>query len=164
MPSVSFDHKGIPLNKVASIRFLNGTNDNMNANGSVTPVVFTATVPEGKRLIINRCVFYLEGSTGFDSVKFGNLTKLTNGVLFQINGGGFTFYDNIDIVMRCQNVFSIPAFSKTDRQMNGALDFTEITGGEGVYLAGNPTITIRDDLSLLTQFKCEIQGELVDVD
>jgi len=164
MPSVSHTYEGMPVSLLASIRFKNGTVENMKVNGSVVPQVFTATIPEGYRLIANRCLFYLEGTTGFDSIKFGNLSRLTNGVKFTMDTGDIVFFDNLDIVLRCQEVFAISAFAKTDRQMNGMMDFEHITGGEGVYLQGSPTITIRDDLSLISVFMCEIQGELVHAD
>lgn len=161
MPSVSYDLKAIPSSHIASIRFKNVANDNMNVNGSVTPVVFTAEVPAGYRLIAYRVLFYLEGTTAFDSILFGNLTKLTNGVLFSLDASQIIFYDNLDIVMHTHRVFGVEAFSKLARQINGVWALEEMTGGDGILLQGSPTITIRDNLSTLTLFKVEIQGELV---
>jgi hypothetical protein len=162
MPSVSYDYKGIPASNIASLRFMNVTNDNMNVNGSVTPQVFTAAVPAGKRLIGYRVLFYIEGSTAFDSILFGNLPKLTNGVLFSLDAASVVFQDNLDILLRAHRVFGVEAFSKLTRQINGAWALDDVTGGDGIFLANSPTITIRDNLSTLTLFKVEIQGELID--
>lgn len=160
MPSVSYDLKGIPASNIASLRFKNLTVDNMNVNGSVTPQVFTASVPAGYKFIAYRVLFYIEGATAFDSILFGNLPKLTNGILFELDEAQVVFQDNLDIVLRTHRFFGVEAFSKLTRQINGAWALDEVTGGDGIILQGSPTITIRDNLSTLTIFKVEIQGEL----
>lgn len=159
--SVSSNFNGLPASNIASLRFKDVANDNMNVNGSVTPVVFTATVPEGYRLNAYRVLFYIEGTTNFDSILFGNLPKLTNGVLFELDNASVLFQDNLDIVLRTHRFFSVEAFSKLTRQINGAWALDETSGGDGIYLHSSPKITIRDNLSTLTLFKCEIQGELI---
>lgn len=163
MSSVSYDLKGIPARSIVSLRFSNATIDNMNVNGSVTPQIFTATVPEGFKFIAHRVLFYVEGATAFDSILFGNLPKLANGVLFSLDDAAVVFQDNLDIVLRTHRFFGVEAFSKLTRQINGAWALDEVTGGDGILLNSSPTITIRDNLSTLSIFKVEIQGELYEI-
>lgn len=55
------DEKSIDVSRGVTIKLANGENKNMNVNGSVTPVIFEAKPPIGKKWRITRMVGYLNG-------------------------------------------------------------------------------------------------------
>lgn len=44
------DEQSIDVSRAISMKLANGTNKNMNVNGSVTPVIFEAKPPQGKKV------------------------------------------------------------------------------------------------------------------
>ena len=68
-------------------RFLDENGDgtgniNMNVDGSVTPVDFKITCPEGSTYEINRLILEVQDVGTFDTNAYGNGIALTNGIRF----------------------------------------------------------------------------------
>jgi hypothetical protein len=142
---------------------LDTASNDMAVNGSVTPVEFLYTVPAGKRLDLERMMFYMEGATAFSGVKFADLTALTTGVTWTIAGSLVeTWVDNIDIMTTMFDTEGRAVFSKVDRSLGGRWTFSKDTGKPIQLDAGQTVVcTINDDLSSLVHFRAKIAGLLV---
>lgn len=137
----------------------------MGIDGSDPVVAFSYTVPAGFSLRVSRAILYLEASTAFDSIKFMNLTALTNGVLIYAGDDLLTTWkDNIDIILDMFDLTSGAAFGKETRTLAGRWSFYKLLPGFGTLSLTAGQIfkaVIQDDLSAANiVFRIKIQGEL----
>ena len=68
-----------------------GGSQDMNVDGSVTPVSFRYIIPEGKFFLFNSFVFQMVDAT-IDWTEFGGIPALTNGIVM-------TIYDANDVAL-----------------------------------------------------------------
>jgi hypothetical protein len=91
-----------------SVFFLNGASDDMNVNGSVTPVSFSFTPSSGEIWYVDKVSIFLSDNDLNENDKFGKITALTNGLQLQIQSKGISLEianikDNIDMNLIFEN-------------------------------------------------------------
>lgn len=149
----------IPLN--------NGGSDELNVNGSVTPVDFTAEPPSGKNMIVYRLLLVMEDNS-MSWTKFAGRSALANGVVIYVTEDGVErnivtdpIKTNRDYVWNCYDVEIDPATTAILR-----MRWTFSRAGTVLVLkdadSDNFRIAINDDLSGISYFKATIQGYEVD--
>ena len=146
----------------------NGGSEDQAIDGSSTPVTFSsAVVPAGKAFLCYRVIIYMEGGGAFDSNKFGNLTKLTNGWTLALNGTeAMVAKTNKELVSYMFDAHGSKIFGKEDRTFIGRFSFNKFTkNGVGVTIRAGETIDtiVKDNLSSLTYLEVRVQGVYVDV-
>ena len=156
-------------NDLQVVYLLNSGSNDMGVDGSDPSVSFSYAPPAGKILVAGRMIFYLEMSgLGFDSVKFGNITALTNGVSIQADGIEIqNWKDNVDIVTSMYDSEGYAAFAKTENSIAGRWTFTKAAAGsfKGIRIASSFAMIIQDDLSAAgIIFRAKIHGILIDAD
>ena len=158
------DEQSIDVQRVVSQKLLNGTNKNMNANGSlVTPVIYQAKPPLGKKWRIDRMFGYLEGANPFSAEKFADLVALPNGVEVLINGQIITTWKtNRDIASSIPVLSAPKALGKEDRTLAGVWNIQEAFGNSILVDDLNGIqFKIKDNLSSITAFYVTVQGQEV---
>jgi len=145
---------------------------NMNIDGSVAPIVFTAHPPAGVEWDINILSVNMLDDTVMDDAKFGGITALANGVIFRtVNGETqniFTALDNGCFLRHCdtENPYSDKAPAglygfNSKRHFNGQ-------NGDGVArrIGGDEInefqAVVADNLTGLSRFWCVIRGHAVE--
>lgn len=139
-----------------------------NVNGSVTPVDFSYTVPDGHILLVDRLVIWIRDAGTFDANLYGNGLALTNGIV-----GGATTPEDVFVPRTTQ----LPVKTNADWPAY-AFDFNYIDIGNGDNVAvarytyekdGAPlafpegtkyTIRVADDLTGLTGHRFRIGAVL----
>lgn len=133
----------------------------MNVDGNATSVIFSAVPAEGEKWIVYRIIGYMEGTTAFDSLTFGNLPALANGVEIRINGIlTNTVNDNLELSLKFGAKDAPLILGKEKRAMLGEWCL-EDSFGKPVLISntsGGITFTINDDLSGLTDYHVVVQG------
>lgn len=157
------DEKSIDVSRGVTIKLANGENKNMNVNGSVTPVIFEAKPPIGKKWRITRMVGYLEGANPFSAEKFADLVALTNGVEVLINGQIITTWKtNRDIASSIPALSAPKALGKEDRTLAGVWSLKEVFGNAILVDDENGIqFKIKDNLTAITAFNVTVQGQEV---
>jgi hypothetical protein len=148
--------------RAVSVRLKNETQENMNVNGSITPVSFKAVPPVGKRWKIQRVLVYLEGNNPFGANTFGDLPALVNGTDNKLNGISVTNWKtNRDMALEMYDLSSPKILAKEDRSFSGRWSFDRAFGNGVMIDAENNgvEIIIRDDLSSLHSFYIVAQGQ-----
>lgn len=154
----------IDVLRAVGVSLKSGVIDNLNVNGSVTPVIFGAVPPAGKKWRVKRIIGYIEGTTGFSSEMFANLPALANGVVAKINGIEIARWKtNRDMVLDMGFIETPTALAKSDRALAGEFCFIGAFGEMVLVdsLSGGIQIEINDNLSTIVSFKVKIQGVLV---
>jgi hypothetical protein len=164
--------------RVVSVALVNGVNESLNVNGSVTPVSFSAVPPAGKKWRVKRITGYIEGANHFSSEKFADLPALANGVVLKINGvvlkinGVVLKINGVEIARWKTNrnmVFDMgfietpTALAKADRSLAGEFCFVKAFG-EMLLVDSNTggiEIVVNDNLSTVANFKVKVQGVVV---
>lgn len=153
-----------PANHVSEY-VLNSSSNDMAVDGSSTPVTFSFTPPAGKDFELSRVILYLETSTAMDSIEFGNISALANGV--QINADGETitnWQDNIDMLT---DMFDLAqageAFGKVTRTLAGRWTFTRDVPVKSLLIPDGQSfdVVIRDAIQTISIFRLKVKGELV---
>lgn len=146
----------------------NGASDAMNVNGSVTPVVFSYSPPEGYNFECTRVVFFMEGATAFSSEKFGDLPVLTNGWELSVNGTVImNVKDNSHLVTKLDEAKGLPVLGKETRTMLGRLDFAVLTDNRAGLMCKNGNaiaVNVNDNLSGLSVLTVSVEGHLTSKD
>lgn len=160
------DEKSIDVARGVSVKLssiTNGANKNMNVNGSITPAIFQAKPPLGKKWRITRMVGYLEGVNPFGAEKFADLLALANGVEVLINGQIITTWKtNRDIASSIPALSAPKALGKEDRTLAGVWNIQEAFGNSILVDDLNGIqFKIKDDLSTITAFYVTVQGQEV---
>jgi len=157
------DEGSIDVSRGVSVKLTNGTNKNMNVNGSVTPVIFEAKPPVGKKWKITRMVGYLEGVNPFSAETFADLIALPNGVEIILNGKVITTWNtNRDIASQIPVLTAPKALGKEDRTLSGVWNIKEVFGNSILVDDENGVqFKIQDDLSTITAFYVTVQGQEV---
>lgn len=144
----------------------------MNINGSVTPVVFSAIAPAGVQWDINILAINILDDVVMDDAKFGGITALTNGVCFRTVDGEiqniFTALDNGCFRRHCDT--DSPYSDKAPAGLYGFNSKRHFNGQNGDGVArriGGEEINefqavVADDISGLTRFWCVIRGHVVE--
>ena len=156
--------KSIDVSRAVSIKLKNGANDNMNVNGSVTPVTFEAKPPAGKKWRLIRALIYMESGTNFSAEKFAHLVELANGVENKINGVTITTWKtNRDLALEMHDLNAPTALAKEAKSVSGRWSFDKAFGSMVLVNAddGGVQVVINDDLSALDAFYVTIQGQVV---
>lgn len=142
--------------------------DQLNVDGSSTPVAFSYSPPEGFDAIIGRVMIYYSSSVNFSEEKFAHLTALANGVEIWADGVLLdTWKDNVDVITDMFDL--VPAgevFTKQARSISGRWTFHRAVGASKGLIINNGNdfnITINDDLTSLTFFHAVVQGALLPV-
>jgi len=139
-------------------KFLNGTSEELNVNGSVTPVVFTVAPPSGQVWYLKNLVAYIDDNGTGTPDQFGNIATLTNGCLLQIERNSTTY----NIVNLATNTGISSSFHEKTS------DITDFISGNNTFFGAFPLspsitlngtlsdkikMTIRDDLTGLNYFR-----------
>lgn len=144
------------------VYLLDGSASNMNVDGS-TPVVYKYTVPAGKILAVMRVIIYMEDASPFDSILFGGITALTNGVDIAANGVIIENWKNNIDIGTC--MFDTPGranFGKETKTLVGRWTLSKEGGGPIELLAGEIfSFTINDDFDRLNAISCKARRSLV---
>jgi hypothetical protein len=161
--SVTIQDSG-PQKQLFFKRFENGGSADMNVNGSVTPVVFSASPPAGEVWRIASWSLYVQDGGTFDAEKWGNGITMTNGLLPILNIGG-TDYDMLEFTIKTSGDLSSVcdglnhlAFGTGDEIVTAEWDF--ISKGQYVRLTENDSIklVVQDDLTGLVKQYSLIKG------
>lgn len=158
------DEQSIDVQRAVSQKLLNGTNKNMNANGSLaTPIIYQAKPPLGKKWRIGRMFGYLEGVNPFSAEKFADLVALPNGIEIYINGRLFTTWNtNRDIATQIPSLTAPKALGKEDRTLEGIWDIKQAFGNSILVESEHGIeFKIRDNLTTITAFFVTVQGQEV---
>lgn len=154
----TFKQTQIAQNDIFYVNFKNNGLRDLNVNGT-TPVVFTLEDLDVEQVILTRVDFLLSTGAVIDLNIFGNLTSLTNGVLFEIDGTQ-TFKDNGDILL-----FATDAETSTGKiggvdtgLINGHWDLLKTYDNGLVCNVADLKIIIQDDLSTVSYFKISASG------
>ena len=150
-----------------NIPLTNGGSDELNVDGSVTPVDFTSEPPTNKNMIVYRLLLVMEDNS-MSWPKFAGRTALTNGVVIYVTEDGVErnivtdpIKTNRDFVWNCYDVEIDAATTAILR-----LRWTFSRAGTVLVLkdsfSDNFRIEINDDLSGVSYFKATIQGYEVD--
>ena len=151
-----------------------GTNDNMNVDGSSTPVPFYRGPPVGETWAIHRMIVLIEDNANFTADGYGGVATLTNGIDFSIFTGGVAGTETEDLLD------GDPVNSVADWASN-CYDMAEHTFGSGNNFIvirwtftkmGRPLIlqgdvndiiclVINDDLTGLVKHQAHIQGHQI---
>jgi hypothetical protein len=140
-----------------------GSND-LGIDGT-TPITFSYTVPISKELVAGRFIIYLESALAMDSIEFGNLTALTNGVSIVADGVEIANWkDNVDML---SDMFDLnpagTAFGKQTQTLAGRWTFYKAKGSSlGIEINSSIGVIIQDDLNTLVVFRIKVQGILID--
>ncbi len=149
-----------------------GDTENMATAGATpgTPSIFEYTVAPNTEMRVARLNFAIVDQA-LQLVRFGGITALTNGCLLDIvdaNGlslldmtGGRPFMANSDFL------YAAGIDMEIDEGGGGALDvvkvrFSLFKAGRNVVVKAGESIrwTIRDDLTGIDQFRCQVQGTM----
>ena len=145
----------------------NAGSDEMNVDGSTTPVNFTSAPLTGKNLIVYRLILTMEDSS-MSWVKFAGRSALTNGVVIYVTEDGVErnivtdpIKTNRDFVW---NAYDVEIDNATSAILRMRWTFSK--AGTVLVLkdayADNFRIKIQDDLDTVNYFKATIQGYEVD--
>ncbi len=141
--------------------------EDLNVNGSSTPVFFFATPPEGKYWMIARIMIYFSAGTAFAEEKFGNLTALTNGIQLMVDNNEVVVWkDNIDIQTSMFDADGKEVYTKKDKSISGRMSFHKLGHHNGIQVketAFGIGLNIRDNLSTLDMFRARVQGIEFDI-
>ena len=145
----------------------NSGSDEMNVDGSVTPVHFTASPSTGKNLVIYRLILAMEDSS-MSWTKFAGRSALPNGVLIKVTEDGSErsivtdpIKTNRDFVW---NAYDVNIQSSTTSVLSMRWTFAKagtVLVLKDAYL-DNFKITVQDDLSGVSYIKATVQGYEVD--
>jgi len=143
---------------------LDGSNDSMNVNGSVTAVDFDWQ-PGSNEYRIQAITLFIVDNVKFNHDGFGGISALTNGVQVKIKTGGTEYtianlQDNYDIkqVFGYDNNQIGAGFGVSeDNHINyGRLEFLGIKPKLDSSLSDYIRATVRDDLTALTEMKMSV--------
>ena len=153
----------IDTKRAVSVKLLNGVNDNMAVDGSVTQVIFEAKPPAGKKWRVVRILGYLEGLTVFSAELFADLQALVNGVEAKIADDTVTVWKtNRDLALEMHHLDAPVALGRQDRTLAGKWDLEQAFGSPIlVDENGGVQFVIKDDLSSLVAFYVTVQGQMV---
>jgi len=164
-----------PLDRAfPSSSFVSIGSKSMNVDGSTTPVLFDV----GPKMLpttlwdVVRVLFIIRDDAAMDSAKFGGITALTNGVVLRKKNGTykniFNVKSNGDFAERAYDIEyddrSAPQsdyFFRCRRTFGG-----QSKNGVTIRLVGAENdelqIIIQDDLTGLVDFRCVIQGHVIE--
>lgn len=141
--------------------------DELNVDGSSTPVNFTAEPPAGKNMIVYRLLLVMEDAS-MSWVKFAGRSALANGVIIYVTEDGVErnivtdpIKTNRDYVWNCYDV-------EIDNATTAILRMRWTFSRAGTVLvlkdaeSDNFRIAVNDDLTSVSYFKATIQGYEVD--
>jgi len=145
----------------------NAGSEDLNVDGSVTPVTFTAGPPTGKKWFIHTITIAMEDAS-INFTKFGGRSALTNGVDFKIEEIGLSeitlatvkrngaFYEFANIVF-FESAATDILVAHVQVLINSGTTF-ELGATDG----GLVTAVVNDDLTTLNEFTVLIRGYEVD--
>jgi len=147
---------------------VNGGSNDMGVDGAGVAVTFNFSPVATQKLILGRIIVYLEMGTNFDSMDFGNLPALANGVSITANGTEIeNWKDNMDIGTTGYDHIAGVIFSKSGRSLLLRWKFKKVAGeneGLEILTTNGFSFVIQDDLSAANIFfRAKIQGVLVDI-
>lgn len=152
-----------------SNQLLNGSNANMNVNGSATPQTFSWRVESRphSRFIASTIAIQLRDNMT-EPANFGGLTELTNGVEFYYWDGTAqttlgtpaTWKRNSDIICFCSNNYSVWNISQNNRIDLLTANLSLVQNGLQLRMpAGHGfDCVINDDLTSVDELTITIQG------
>ena len=143
----------------------------MAVNGSETPVIFGIRNPTGEDVEfivdLTRMIVTMQLSTAGDYDQFGNITRLTNGLLCRFTDGTnynvFNVKDNREFDGLMYDYKFIDASGNAPNGISGRFTFEKL--GSVVRLAPFEDLQfiVQDDLSALDEFSISVQGAGVTV-
>ena len=140
---------------------LNGSNDNMNVDGSVTPVIFEyqiPAIPSGYKSYIKSVAFVMVFDPINSYLDYGNIAELANGVLVEMFVDGDlktlgNFKSSADWAMFFSEGPQIAqGGNRSEGQISGIANFDKIEVFEDDIFQ----VTIRDNLTALSLQKMRV--------
>ena len=163
------DDPGVgPLEYFSSYLLDGGSND-LAVNGSITPVDFSYTVPDGKILQLWRTFVTLEhGAQTFVAGNFAGRAVLANG--FEVGivpvGGSFTAFVNWKTNREIRaEMFDLNNTFKANGAYTGRWSHNKDVGNFVAVAPGVKAVArVNDDLSAMDIFTYHLKGRLVDAE
>lgn len=142
---------------------VNGATKDMSVDGS-TPVAFVYTAPVPA--LMNRAIIYYRDGGVWTEAKFGSLTALTNGVMFEVHRNGASILDLFDgLPLKTNSDMSRICFDNDIRSVGSGESyqparFTFQKAGQALMLRKGDSLvmTIQDNLAALSEMYCMVQG------
>ena len=151
-----------------------GNSDDLNVNGSVTPVNYDFTVPTGKVFLLTRINAEMRDNTKDIPNGFFSIASLTNGMIFEIlDTDGTTVLQGFNTVAHpIKNHADMQGLAGVDvdtdsvaNVMGGGFRWTITKTGAAMRLTAGQMIRVivQDNLEALQEFHILIQGLQRDV-
>ena len=141
---------------------------NMAVDGSSTPQIFTYRAGTNEVDVTRILITMLGGSTAMDDGKFGNITALTNGLVFRVYNSYhktiYNFKTNQDIKQFCYDVTYSDNAPAGSTGLSSRITFAgQDKHGVVIRVSGNTVIQfiVQDDLTGLTSVKASVEGHRV---
>jgi len=171
-PKERLDVSNVDVSDPKSGNFTNvpliyGGSDEMNVDGGLTPVNFTAAPPANKNIIVYRLMLVMEDAS-MSWKKFAGIAALANGLVIKVTEDGVErtittdpIKTNRDFVWNCYDVAIDNATTSVLR-----MRWTFSKAGTVLVLKDfhndNFKIVVQDDLTGIDYLKATIQGYEVD--
>ena len=150
----------------------NAGSENLNVNGSLTPVTFGLDLSAYESITVAKLNLYLEIGGNITSYNdFMSISALTNGLTFEVQSQGESYVsgsikNNRDILRFCNHDFKYRK-RNTDSSFGNTNTFTgtrEIAPAS--IVVSNRTndfirMTVRDNLSAFTAISIEVEGSSI---
>ncbi len=147
------------------------TNPNLNIDGSVTPVIFTAKPPAGVRWDINILSLNMLDDTDMDDGKFGGITMLSRGVVYRTVDGDtnniFNSRNNGCFRRHCDQLEYSPKAPAGQYGLHAVRYFNSQRGDGVARRIGGDEISefqavVADNLTGLAKFFVVVRGHVVE--
>lgn len=183
VPVHPVDGSGIPsvpgsplLDSILDTRFLNGSEGNMNDNGSGTPVAYSLAPPADKVWIINSILIYAQNG-GMTPNNFLGIGSITNGCLLKVTRGGadrYVIFDEDNPWITTADLLArFPLIPWNNKIGGTGQDYIQVEldperlFGKKIELDGSQTdrwtFTVRDDLTNIEYLYFQAYGWVEDV-
>ena len=158
----------IDYNQMYSNFYRNAGSSDMVVNGSVTPVEFSITVPDGWDILAFKTSIHII-DTNVHADEFGSIPALTNGLRFYLKDpDGLELLDFLagETVKINGDLAAFAGFNVSQMGTRGIVAdwvINESTGGRAMRLRPGYSlnILIQDNLSALTHMEATIQGVIL---
>lgn len=144
-------------------KFKHNGNPNLNVNGSVTPIEFTLEDLQVDNFLLARVDYLIAQESIIDVNKFGNINALTNGLVFEIDGGQ-VFKTNTDIMLFASDstLDSVKITGTVASIINGNWSPLDVFHHAIICNKADLKIIVRDDLSMLGHLEFGVSGIKLD--
>jgi len=140
--------------------FTNAGEESLAVDGSITPVKYTLeNLTDADKFILTRIDFLISVGDIVDINQFGNLTRLTNGLLFNVDGSR-NLQTNGDLMLFLTDatIDSVKVEGLTQSIINGHWDVDKAFFNGLVCEKDKLYFEVRDNLSTISYIKATASG------